>query len=60
MREKITFKTTLCSYQEGHYMHKLAIKGTSTAYTAESEIHLVFPTFLPSNVKEALNQIHSG
>lgn len=41
-------------------MHKLGIKGTSTTYTAESEIHLVSPTFLPSNIKEALNQIHSG
>lgn len=54
MREKIIFKTSMYSYQEGLYMHKLAVKGTSTASTSGSEIYLISPTFLPSDIKASI------
>lgn len=55
MREKIMFKTILYSFQELSFY-----KWYSTAHRAESEIQPGSSTFLPSDIKQVLNQIHSG
>lgn len=41
-------------------MCTLAMKDTSITYKSESEIHHISPTFLPSNIMQALNQTLAG
>lgn len=60
-RKRFFFKKQPCTaIKRSPVLGTLAMKDTSITYKSEGEIHRISPTFLPSNIMQALNQTLAG